>query len=131
MDQPRSRATRGVRTPFRRCCMSSRWFAVLLAALIVVPARAQLAGSWDVVPSPSAGPMASGNQLLDIVSLSPHDAWAVGVKPKSAGSALTAPLALRWDGTAWAIVDTPAIVATKSTLNSVAAAGADDVWAVG
>jgi hypothetical protein len=102
-----------------------------LAALIVVPARAQLAGSWDVVPSPSAGPMTTGNQLLDVVSLSSHDAWAVGVKPKSAGSALTAPLALHWDGAAWAIVDMPAIVATKSTLNSVAAAGAADVWAVG
>src|SRR5512138_1816265 len=53
---------------------------------------------WHTVGSPN-GPGHS-SRLNAVTTLSPDDAWVVGVRTDSAGNAL-GPLAMHWDGAAW------------------------------
>ncbi len=87
-------------------------------------------GSFEIVPSPNAGPQLAGNVLLDVVAISPTDAWAVGTQPNQS-QYLPKPLAIHWDGTQWSIVSTPTVNVVDVRLNAVAAVNSDDVWAVG
>ena len=95
----------------------------------------EVPGSWMIVPSPNAGPEAQGNQLYDVLALSPTYAWAVGARPNPT-QYLFAPLAMRWNGTQWSLVDTPVINSARAQLTSLAAAklsaGSNPaIWAVG
>jgi hypothetical protein len=87
--------------------------------------------AWQSVPTPafSAG---SGNDLDGVDMRTPDDGWAVGET-----STLTAPLTqvdkpliLRWQGGRWLGSPVPKSV-SGGGLVAVAAASADDVWAVG
>ena len=69
--------------------------------------------------------------LLAVSASSAGDAWAVGFT-KTVGAAGRFPLAVQWNGSAWAIVPTPTLTGgSKSTLNGVVAIGPADAWAVG
>jgi hypothetical protein len=82
---------------------------------------------WRTVPSPGRRP---GDSFLNaIVALSASDAWAVGLSRSRGGLART--LILHWDGRRWAITDSPNAGTGDNALESVAAASARDVWAVG
>lgn len=75
--------------------------------------------SWSVVPGLPPG------VLYGVAVVSANDVWAVG-------SGSNQDLILHWDGTHWSAVAPPASTAhTYLQLQSVAAHGADDVWAVG
>ncbi len=93
-------------------------------------------GSFEVVPSPNAGPYLTGNVLLDAAANSPTDAWAVGTRPNQS-EFLYPPLAMHWDGAQWSVVSTPALPYVPafgfetSRFNSVAAVSSADVWAAG
>jgi hypothetical protein len=68
--------------------------------------------------------------LNDILALAPNDVWAVGSsEPAPDGSGGHALIA-HWDGRSWAVVPSPR-PQNRSELSAIAAAGADDVWAVG
>ena len=82
---------------------------------------------WQEVPSPS--PDASGtNILFDVSTLSPSDAWAVGVSYPKNGASTSSPLLEHWDGTAWSAV---AGISSRGSLSAVTAAASDDVVALG
>jgi hypothetical protein len=86
-------------------------------AAAAAAARTQRLGQDVLVPQ-------GGLSAVTIVS--PRLAWAVG----SGGDALSVPLIMRWNGTTWAVVPSPA-PARGADLFGVAAASAGSAWAVG
>jgi hypothetical protein len=99
--------------------------AALAMTLLLAPAALAQPAPWAVVASPNASP--GNNQLAAVASISASDVWAVGSADNAVGNAQ--PLAEHWDGTAWSIVPTPAVV--TGTLSGVAAISSTDVWAGG
>ena len=83
--------------------------------------------SWQIVPSPNVD--LRSNLLYAVSAVSPNDLWAVGYTDTSSGPHHLLPLALHWDGTAWAVVPTPAT--PGALLVAVKAIASNDVWAVG
>lgn len=82
--------------------------------------------AWQIVPSPALPKGAMGGSWSGVVALSASSAWAVG----SFGWLSTEhPLIAHWDGTSWQNV--VADSNTYGSLDSVAAAGANDVRAAG
>ena len=82
--------------------------------------------SWQVVPSPNAGP--SYNELNAVSADSSTDAWTVGFK--FSGSA-DRTLIERWNGATWSVVPSPNLGAGNNDLLGVAAISPTDAWAVG
>jgi hypothetical protein len=82
--------------------------------------------AWSVVPTPTQGNV---SWLTGVVAVTPDDAWAVGAGAASGGEGFD-PIALHWDGSAWSS-STAAVPPTGGLFAAVAAAGPDDVWAVG
>jgi hypothetical protein len=82
--------------------------------------------SWQVVGSPTLPNGAFGGKLRGVVALSATDAWAVGEYTASDHTIRT--LIVHWDGTSWTVAASPD---TWGSLSGVAAAGAQDVRAVG
>ena len=97
-------------------------FSCLVAAVLIplllttAVAQAQVA-PWTVVQSPN--PLAGGNQLNGVASVSANDVWAVGVA-----------LTLHWNGKKWSVVKSPN-TGPANQLYAVAAVSTNDVWAVG
>ena len=96
---------------------------VALAGVLMAPSlTAQAALTWTVTPTktkPSA---------LDDIDSKDGETWAVGSDLVDSWSD-SRPLAFRWSGTRW--METPQPVRTHATLNSVAVASGNEVWAVG
>lgn len=82
--------------------------------------------AWTAADTPSVPDYS--NHLYAVAALSTTDAWAVGASHR--GTDIWRTMALHWDGKAWSIVPTPTI-APVSSLNAVAGAASDDLWAVG
>ena len=82
---------------------------------------------WSVVPSPSYD--TRWNQLNAVAVVSANDAWAVRKYPNPSNIDKT--LVEHWDGNIWSIVPSPNQGVQGNYLSGVAAAGPDDVWAVG
>jgi hypothetical protein len=84
--------------------------------------------AWRRVPSPSPG---SGSSLSSVTAVSARHAWAVGCTAFCfLSSASPHTVILRWNGTTWRRVASPA-PARIGALNGVAATSASNVWAVG
>ena len=85
---------------------------------------------WSVVPSPN-GPdtPTSKSQLYAVSGSAQGDVWAVGAYAEE--SAHFKSLGMRWDGTAWRIVETPNPGKLNNVLNDVTVVAPDDVWVVG
>jgi hypothetical protein len=79
---------------------------------------------WAVVRSPHAAPDAV---LYEVTAVSPSDVWAVGLRANSRRLD-QAPLAERWNGTAWSLVASPSV---PGFLGALAVASPDDIWAAG
>jgi hypothetical protein len=90
--------------------------------------------AWTLVPSPvPAGSRSApviGSQLYSVAASSPRDVWAVGEIDIQSAGASTRPLIEHWNGTAWALVPSPAIH-SAGTLMGVSASAPDSAWAVG
>ncbi|WP_435280441.1 hypothetical protein [Streptomyces koelreuteriae] len=82
--------------------------------------------AWQAVPTP-AGTAAA--QLRDVAAAGDGLAWAVGEEGRS-GSTLGSPLALVWDGTAWARTGLGHL-GFRGYLHSVAGTCAGSAWAIG
>jgi hypothetical protein len=81
---------------------------------------------WERVPSPN--PSHRYNWLHDVDVAGPDDVWAVGGYLVAQGIQIA--LTLHWDGTSWTTVPVSQ-PPERNDLDSVAALGADDAWAVG
>ena len=82
--------------------------------------------SWARISTPQP----AGASLDAISVLSPTDVWVVGWQRASAHLTLT----MHFDGSGWTVVPSPNISTAfdaDNELRAVAAAGRDDVWAVG
>ena len=76
-------------------------------------------------------PVDSPDQRSDfqaVTTLSPTDAWAVGIKGDNTSDEYGSPLAMHWDGRRWNAVETGV---ASGILFGVGATGRADVWAVG
>lgn len=71
------------------------------------------------------------SSLLGVTTISANDAWAVGVALNTTQAFQPTTLIEHWDGTSWQIVPSPDGPGDTGRLFAVAAASADDVWAVG
>ena len=85
------------------------------------------AGEWTRMPVPE--PEYDGT-LLDIVVISPTDAWAVGSWDTPEPAPSVNPLAYHWDGTEWTRHDPPRGKRWYVELINVDASAPDDVWAL-
>jgi hypothetical protein len=90
--------------------------------------------SWKLVASPNPGVPDDNciyeNVLNAIDVVKANNIWAVGYYKKCYGFSRT--LVLRWNGVSWRVVPSPNVSSpASSVLTSVAAASANDVWAVG
>ncbi len=85
--------------------------------------------AWKVVPTPDP-PSGYGQSLSGVASISPTNAWAVGVQARTRTSP-TRTLMEHWNGTSWRVVASPNPRAGLNTLFAVDADSAQDVWAVG
>jgi serine/threonine-protein kinase len=81
--------------------------------------------TWTRVPSPNTG---QDSILTGMAAVSAGSAWAIGYTDTSSPGSLNA-LLLRWNGTAWTRVPSPAPAGTL--LSGVAATSAGTAWAVG
>jgi hypothetical protein len=88
-------------------------------------ARARAAG-WSIVSSPNEE---GSDWLVDVDASADGSAWSVGYYIGSDGVYET--LAERWDGSVWAVTDTPNIGPHGDWLNGVAAVSSSEAWAVG
>ena len=81
---------------------------------------------WGVVPSPNVG---TNDYLWAVAAVSANDVWAVG-EHITANNARQM-LVMHWDGMSWSLGSGPNPDWQHSWLSGVAAASANDVWAVG
>jgi hypothetical protein len=86
--------------------------------------------SWQTVPTP-AFPAGSSNDLDGLDMRTADDGWAVGETSTGTLQSLKQPLILRWQGGKWSNSALSKSAQTSGGLAAVAAASADDVWAVG
>src|SRR5206468_1282429 len=82
--------------------------------------------AWAIVSSPNAS--LPNNVLSSVTCVSASDCWAVGYYITATADYQT--LIERWDGTSWAIVNSPN-AAQNNRLNAVICVSASDCWAVG
>lgn len=81
--------------------------------------------SWTVVPSPEG----TGRSSFRDVSVGADGAvYAVGSQLLAGSATAAAPLAARWDGHAWQLMDLPDL--GNGRMNAVYAADASSVWAI-
>ena len=83
---------------------------------------------WSQVPTPNPGSRTNSLQALTVAG--PHDLWAVGSYANGIGYR-SYTLIQHWNGLAWQTVPSPNPYIEYNILNSVAAAGPTDIWAVG
>jgi hypothetical protein len=83
--------------------------------------------SWTPVATPIPDAQL-GSQLNAIDGTSSSDLWAVG-QAGGGDYQVSQPIILRWNGSAWSAVATPAAI--DATLEGVVALASNDVWAVG
>jgi hypothetical protein len=95
-------------------------------AFALTPATPALAATWSVVPTPNAS---NGlNLFAGVDALSTTDAWAVGRADHSPQQPFIRPLAARWNGSTWTIVNTPTL---SGQFSGVDGSASNNVWAVG
>ncbi|HWD71380.1 MAG TPA: alkaline phosphatase family protein [Actinomycetota bacterium] len=82
---------------------------------------------WNIMSAPQPGSMR--NLLYGAAAVSTSDVWAVGDQQASDGTFGT--LVEHWDGHTRSVVPSPNPGSSGNHLYGVAAAGPDDVWAVG
>ncbi|HEX4657680.1 MAG TPA: alkaline phosphatase family protein [Streptosporangiaceae bacterium] len=83
--------------------------------------------AWHIAATPRLD--TQRDTLYSAVALSARDVWAVGHQQGEDGTYGT--LIEHWDGHAWSVVPSPDPGSSGNHLYGVAAAGPDDIWAVG
>ena len=83
--------------------------------------------AWHIAATPRLG--TQRDTLYSAAALSARDVWAVGHQQSGNGTYGT--LIEHWDGTRWSVVPSPDPGTSGNHLYGVAAAGPDNIWAVG
>jgi len=119
----------------------SYYVAVATLALSVLgvsmPSQAQVSaiicdGRWQTVPAVDVTrQFGDFNSLNAVAALSSTDVLAVGQWQRFSGTDYSHALVEHWDGTSWAVMQTPHPSLAISILFGVAALSSNDVWAVG
>jgi hypothetical protein len=107
-----------------------KWVAAgVLASAVTVfgGSSAFAAGGWTPVSIPSTG---NNVDLHGVFARTNTDAWAVGQQFVAAGQPPAPPAIYHWDGTAWSLVNSPALPQAGG-LGAVSASSATEAWAVG
>ena len=90
--------------------------------------------TWSIAPSPNPSTFRTQDFITGLAAIAHDDVWAVGSYNSSGGDGTGLPavqtLAMHWDGSAWSVAPSPAIVG-GSNFSAVSAIASDDVWAVG
>jgi len=81
--------------------------------------------NWSIVPNPNVGSLLKG-----VAAVSANDVWAVGYAGNPANG-VSQTLIEHWNGTSWSVVPSLNPGPGRNELYGVAAASANDVWAVG
>jgi hypothetical protein len=76
---------------------------------------------WTVVPTPN--PNHQFSDLIDVLTLSPTDAWLVGQATRG--------ITMHWDGTRWTLVTLPAALNGHGQMWGIGTDGQGGVWALG
>src|SRR5262249_28616858 len=114
----------------RTRCASLMAIVTGFLPLGILPAPAYAdCGPWQIVDSPSPG--ATFNNLFGMKAIAADDIWAVGYQRNNGVDPGDRTLALHWNGVQWEAVPSPNPGAANHALESIDAAAADDVWAVG
>ncbi len=113
----------------RRWSIAVVCVALVLAVVTGAPATASPSGRasrWSLVPSPN---QEGWNWLAAVDASAGNNAWAVGwyLDPNSELETLS----MRWDGSAWTLVETPNVGTNGDALYGVAAVSSSEAWAVG
>ena len=82
---------------------------------------------WSIVPSPSPS---TASSFYGVTGVLTNDVWAVGTT-FTGSTATETTLTEHWNGTQWAVVESPGTDTTINELRHTAAVSAGDVWAVG
>jgi hypothetical protein len=114
------------------------YVALVVLSIVVVSPRVSAqdpCAPWESVPTP-APPNSTGSNLQAVTVIAENDVWAVGTWFTTvSGSFEARPLAMHWDGVAWAIVPTPNPSPYPgggyAELWAVDAVSSNDVWAAG
>jgi hypothetical protein len=87
--------------------------------------------AWSIVASPNVGP--NSNTLYGVTVVSTSNVWAVGSSYDNVKTSASRTLIEHWNGSKWVVVPSPNASAGKdrSSLSSVVAISANDIWAVG
>jgi hypothetical protein len=102
--------------------------AGLVAGLVLLAAAPAGAGStWSVVPSPNSP---GSNELLGAAASGPSHVWAVGRVVTGTNPSSWRSQILRWNGSAWAVIDHPHFAGNHMLLD-VEAVSSNNAWAVG
>src|SRR5215212_1239427 len=90
-------------------------------------ANSATGGCRVIVPAPN--PSQDNNFVQDVAVISPNDVWIVGYYDGDNFSVHS--FTMHWDGSVWSHVPSPNPDLDFTTLSSVDAVSANDVWAVG
>jgi hypothetical protein len=85
--------------------------------------------AWTVVPASDT--LRNDDVLAGVAEVGPTDVWAVGHRKRTGAKSPQKPMALHWNGSAWADVPVAPTADTRALLTGVAAVSSTDVWAVG
>jgi hypothetical protein len=84
--------------------------------------------TWSVVPSPpTPEPDAA---LMDVIAISPSNAWAVGYQFDHSAE-FDQTLVEHWDGISWSVVASPNHANSTDYLPNISASSPSNVWALG
>ncbi|HEY2713763.1 MAG TPA: hypothetical protein VGI60_14710 [Chthoniobacterales bacterium] len=99
-----------------------------LLSLCYLAIQSATGAGWQVISSPN-GPRGI-NELHGVSALTENDVWAVG-ESSDTERVTSVTLVEHWNGTQWLVIPSPNPSSTQNAFNAVAAAAANDVWAVG
>ena len=87
--------------------------------------------TWSIIASPNVGP--NSNTLYGVAAISKNNVWAVGSSYDNVKTSASQTLIEHWNGSKWLVVSSPNANAgmNHSSLSSVAALSAHNIWAVG
>jgi hypothetical protein len=108
---------------------SIRGAAIAVAAMGITGLVAS--PSFANVRSRSSGSGLINITLSDVTAVAADDVWAVGGGADPADPDNSDPAVEHWDGTRWTQVNAAATPENEEGLESVSAAGPNDIWAVG
>ena len=129
---PTATATAATAEPSVTPTQPAPQYRLFLPLVAQQPVPLECQGGFAPVSSPNRTEMA--NTLNDVAVVSSSLAWAVGshwTPATEPNTFIDRTLAMRWNGQAWSLVETPNVGSLPNWLNGVAALSPTDAWAVG